>query len=65
MPTASAEAIGGLLSRTGAQIVEGPRAGGFYRLRLGGPDMSEAEARSRLDALRQASAIVRFAQPSP
>ncbi len=53
------------LSGAGAQIVEGPRAGGFYRLRLGGADLSAAEAQKKIDALRQARALVRFAAPSP
>jgi anti-sigma factor RsiW len=64
-PGANMEAIGALLAQTGAQIVEGPRAGGFYRLRLGGADLAPAEAQKKLDALRQASVLVRFAAPSP
>ena len=64
-PKANAEAVSALLAATGAQIVEGPRAGGFYRIRLGGPDLPPAETRRRLDALRQARAVVRFAEPSP
>ncbi len=64
-PKANAEAVAALLAETGAQIVEGPRAGGFYRIRLGGPELPPAEARRRLDALRQANAVVRFAEPSP
>jgi hypothetical protein len=58
------DAVGALLSGAGAQIVEGPRAGGFYRLRLGGPDLSAAETQKKIDALRQARALVRFAAPS-
>jgi anti-sigma factor RsiW len=64
-PGANMEAIGALLALTGAQIVEGPRAGGFYRLRIGGADLAPAEAQRKLDALRQANALVRFAAPSP
>ncbi len=64
-PAASAGAITKLLAGAGAQIVEGPRAGGFYRIRLGGPDVAPAEAQRRLDLLRQASALVRFAEPNP
>ncbi|MDI9848648.1 hypothetical protein QM467_11335 [Rhodoblastus sp. 17X3] len=64
-PGANMEAIGALLAQTGAQIVEGPRAGGFYRLRIGGADLAPAEAQRKLDALRQANALVRFAAPSP
>ena len=64
-PTANADAIASVLTQAGAQIVEGPRAGGLYRIRLGGPELAAAEAQRRLDALRQASAIVRFVAPSP
>jgi anti-sigma factor RsiW len=64
-PTANADAIASVLTQAGAQIVEGPRAGGFYRIRLGGPDLAVSEAQRRLDALRQASAVVRFVAPSP
>ncbi|MCI4677506.1 hypothetical protein K9U39_18580 [Rhodoblastus acidophilus] len=64
-PGASIDALGALLSRTGAQIVEGPRAGGFYRLQLGGPDLAPAEARKKIDALREAKDLVRFVAPSP
>ena len=64
-PGADMAAVGALLDRTGAQIVEGPRAGGFYRLRLGDADLAPAEAQKKIDALRQASALVRFAAPSP
>jgi anti-sigma factor RsiW len=64
-PAASAENISKLLADSGAQIVEGPRAGGFYRVSLGGTDVAPAEAQRRLDLLRHASALVRFAEPSP
>ncbi len=64
-PTANAEAIANALDWAGAQIVEGPRAGGFYRIRLGGKDLPPAEAQRKLDQLRQASGVVRFVSPSP
>ncbi len=64
-PNASAEAIGAVLTQAGAQIVEGPRANGFYRIRLGGPDIAPSDAQRQLDVLRQATAAVRFAAPSP
>jgi anti-sigma factor RsiW len=64
-PGANMEAIGALLSQTGAQIIEGPRAGGFYRLRLGGADLAPGEAQRKMVTLRQANALVRFVAPSP
>lgn len=63
-PDANVAAISKLLARADAKIVDGPRAGGFYRVRLGGADLPPAEAQRRLDALRQAKALVRFAEPT-
>ena len=64
-PGATMAAIDALLRANGAQIVEGPRAGGFYRLRLGGADLAPAEAQKKLAALRAAKELVRFVAPSP
>lgn len=59
-PQANVDAISALLDQTGAQIVEGPRTGGFYRVRLGGPDMTPDETHRRLEILRQANGVVSF-----
>ncbi|HEY1736079.1 MAG TPA: hypothetical protein VGG12_05490 [Methylovirgula sp.] len=64
-PNANADAISALLDKTGAQIVEGPLTGGFYRLRIGGPDQAAAETQRRLGLLRNANGVVRFVSPSP
>jgi anti-sigma factor RsiW len=64
-PGANAQAISDLLTRAGAQIVEGPRAGGFYRVSLGGADLPEAEAAKKLLILQQAAGLVRFAEKAP
>ncbi len=64
-PAANAQAISDLLAGAGVQIVGGPRAGGFYRLSLGGPDVSEAEVEKKLQILRQAASLVRFAEKAP
>jgi anti-sigma-K factor RskA len=64
-PTATAEAMANALDQAGARIVDGPRAGGFYRIRLGGMDLPEAETQRKLNQLRQASGVVRFVAPSP
>lgn len=64
-PSANANAISALLDLAGAQIVEGPLAGGFYRIRLGGPDLTPAETDRRLDILRQARGVVSFVSSSP
>jgi anti-sigma factor RsiW len=60
-PDATAARIVEFLAQNEARIVEGPRAGGFFRIKLGDKDMSEAQAAARLDALR-ASGLFRFAQ---
>jgi anti-sigma factor RsiW len=64
-PNVSTEAVSALLAANGAQIVEGPRAGGFYRVSLGAADLPEAEAQKRLDALRLAATVIRFAEKAP
>ncbi|MBB4197831.1 hypothetical protein CCR94_11605 [Rhodoblastus sphagnicola] len=58
-PDARADQIADLLAQNGAQIVGGPRAG-FFQVRLGDKDMSEAQAASKLDSLK-ASGLVRSA----
>lgn len=63
-PAANVEAITKLLAATGARIVEGPLAQGFYRIRLGGPDVARAEAQRRLERLRQAGALAPSVEPS-
>jgi hypothetical protein len=62
-PDASASKITEFLAKNGAEIVAGPR-GGFFRVRLGDADMSEAEAAKKLEALR-ASGLARFAEHAP
>jgi anti-sigma-K factor RskA len=60
-PEAGAAEIAGFLARNGAQIVEGPRAGGVFRVRLGGAEMSAAQAEREIEQFR-ASRLFRFAQ---
>jgi hypothetical protein len=60
-PDAAAGKIAELLAANAARIVDGPRAGGFFRVKLGDADMSEAQAAEKLEALK-ASGLVRFAQ---
>jgi plasmid stabilization system protein ParE len=59
-PEANANAIFALLDKARVQIVEGPKTGGFYRIRLGGPDMTPLETHRRLEILRQANGVVSF-----
>jgi hypothetical protein len=62
-PTASAADIAALLSQTGAQIVEGPKAGGLWRVRLSTERLADAEAEAKIAFLRSKSAVISFASP--
>lgn len=59
-PTATAEAITSLLTEAGAILVDGPRAGGLYGLRLEGT----ADPARSLDLLRAHTDVVSYAAPS-
>lgn len=59
-PDATESAIRGVLQRLGATVVDGPGAGGVYRLRLA----PGADPRSAAEQLR-GDAAVEFAEPEP
>jgi hypothetical protein len=61
-PEATAARIDALLAARGATIVDGPRPGGLYRVRIAASLLAPAERDAALDALR-ASGIVRLAVP--
>lgn len=61
-PEATAARIEALLLARGATIVDGPRPGGLYRLRIGPEGLSMADREAALAALR-ASDLVRLALP--
>lgn len=54
-----------LLSSTGYQIVEGPRAGGLYRIRLSPSRLDQAALDEAIGKLKSATALVLFAAPAP
>lgn len=56
--------ISGFLETQGLTIVEGPRAGGLFRVRLSEKPLAPAEAEARIAQLRDAGAIVSFAAPT-
>jgi hypothetical protein len=62
-PTASAADIAALLSEAGAQIVEGPKAGGLWRVRLSAERLADAETEAKIALLRSKSAVISFASP--
>lgn len=57
-PEARMEAISALLKRHGASLAEGPKANGFYRLRLA----EGADAAAVAEALKRESGLVSFVQ---
>ncbi len=63
-PEAKASEIAGFLRRFEAVIVDGPRANGFYRLRLGGAKLGAAELDAVVARMRAESTIVAFAAPA-
>lgn len=59
-PGATAAEIAAALSEAGAQVVEGPRAGGLWRLQLAAEPLAQADAEARVALLRSKSAIISF-----
>ncbi|HEV2605971.1 MAG TPA: hypothetical protein VGU24_20165 [Microvirga sp.] len=64
-PEATAAQIAGVLQSRRAVIVDGPRPGGIFVVRIGDKPLSEAEIQQAIAAFRQQSAVVRFVAPSP
>lgn len=63
-PGATAEAIAETLTSLNAAIVDGPRPGGVYRVRLSGTRLPQEQFERMLRELRQRTTVVRFAGPS-
>jgi hypothetical protein len=61
---ATAAAISRLLAEFGANIVDGPKPGGVYKIRLRMEDRSQAAREARLRALAERRDIVRTVLPS-
>jgi anti-sigma factor RsiW len=59
-PTATAQEITAMLAEFGAQVVEGPKAGGIWRVRLSAEPLAAADAEARIASLRAKTAIVGF-----
>lgn len=62
--TASAKAITDLLTARNMAIADGPKAGGFYRMRIGPSELSQVERDRRLAELRHEAALVSLALPT-
>ena len=63
--TATTGDVGGLLTGLAMSIVDGPKPGGLYRVRLGDATMSSQQRDERIAALRAARPIVVLATPAP
>ncbi|QCI66100.1 hypothetical protein [Phreatobacter stygius] len=61
---ASAAEMTKLLEQVRGTIVDGPRPGGFYRVRVGARGMPQAQVDQALATLRGRADVVRFAGPS-
>lgn len=63
-PDARASDIAALMERTGARIVDGPRAGGIYRVVVGTAPLGKPEADALAARLRAEAGLVRLAAPA-
>jgi len=63
-PDAKVADISRLLETVHAVIVDGPRAGGFYKVRIGAKDMPKADRDGVVARLGAEKALVRFVAPS-
>lgn len=59
-PGATVLDITALLAELGAQVVDGPKAGGIWRVRLSAEPLAPADAEARVTALRARSTVVGF-----
>ncbi len=63
--TATAASISAALTDLDMSVVDGPRQGGLFRIRIGAADMSEKDRDGRIDALRRRPGLVVLVTPSP
>lgn len=63
--TTTAKDIVSTLAELGMTIVDGPRSGGLYRVRIAAGDLSEAARAERLAQIRSKSAIINFVTLTP
>jgi anti-sigma factor RsiW len=64
MPEAKAVDVSRLLEAAHAVVVDGPRAGGFFKVRIGAKDMPKADRDAVLARIAAEKTIVRFVAPS-
>ncbi len=59
-PAATAQEITAMLAEVGAQVVDGPKAGGIWRVRLSAEPLAAADAEARIATMRAKSTVVGF-----
>ena len=64
-PDAKAGDIASFFKRFGASVVDGPRANGFFKVRVGDASLSAAQVDAIAARMKSESAIVSFVAPSP
>jgi hypothetical protein len=64
VPQASAEDVTKFLETYKASLVDGPRAGGLYRIRIGEGALSRDRLADIVGRMQQESAVIRFAAPA-
>jgi anti-sigma factor RsiW len=64
LPQASAADVTKFLETHKASIVDGPRAGGLYRIRIGEGGLSRDKLADIVGRMQQESAVIRFAAPA-
>ncbi len=62
---ATAKDIAAALAELGMTVVEGPRPGALFRVRIGAAGLSEADRDARVDALRRRPGLVALVTPVP
>jgi len=63
-PDVAAGQLSAFLEQNNLSIVEGPRAGGLYRVRIAEKPLSKAEADAAIAKLRENTSVVMFIAPS-
>lgn len=63
-PDAKASDIAALLEKSGARIVDGPRAGGIFRIVVGDKPLGEPETAAMMTRIRAESGLVRMIAPA-
>jgi hypothetical protein len=64
VPQASAADVTKFLETYKASLVDGPRAGGLYRIRIGQGGLSRDQLADIVGRMQQESAVIRFAAPA-